>query len=113
MREGPSMTSKNIQIDYDANELRRVCKKHSIIRLAFFGSVVRDDFDQDNSDIDILVEFAEGKRLGFGIIDVIDDLSVVFGGRNVDLMTFKQLTDSRISKAIKEDARVVYEQTAA
>src|SRR5438876_8433695 len=35
------------------------CRKHHIRRLAFFGSVLRDDFGPD-SDVDVLVEFEAG-----------------------------------------------------
>ncbi len=39
------------------------CHRHHIRRLALFGSVLRDDFRPD-SDVDVLVEFAPGERVG-------------------------------------------------
>jgi predicted nucleotidyltransferase len=37
-------------------QIRTFCQKHHIPRLAFFGSVLRDDFGPA-SDVDLLVEF--------------------------------------------------------
>ena len=37
-------------------QLKALCEQHHILKLAIFGSMVRDDFRPD-SDLDILVEF--------------------------------------------------------
>ncbi len=61
-------------------------------RLALFGSVLRDDFRPD-SDIDVLVEFDSGHVPGFfGIFDMEEELSGLFGGRKVDLRTLQDLS---------------------
>ena len=39
------------------------CRRNHIQRLSFFGSVLRDDFNPE-SDIDVLVEFIPGTRVG-------------------------------------------------
>ena len=51
-------------IDLSENELSAFCRKHRIARLALFGSVLRDDFRAD-SDVDVLVVFEPGVRIGF------------------------------------------------
>ena len=43
-------------IEIDRERLEELCRAYGVRRLAFFGSVVRDDFRAD-SDVDILVEF--------------------------------------------------------
>jgi predicted nucleotidyltransferase len=48
------MERLHIQIDRDA--IAAFCQRHHIRKLAFFGSVLRDDFRPD-SDVDVLVEF--------------------------------------------------------
>ncbi len=58
--------------------------------LALFGSVLRDDFRPD-SDIDVLVEFEPGTRLGFAFFDVEQELSQILG-RRVDLRTAQELS---------------------
>jgi predicted nucleotidyltransferase len=44
-------------------ELSSFCRKHRIRRLAFFGSVLRDDFGPE-SDVDVLVEFDQNAKIG-------------------------------------------------
>lgn len=46
----------NTQVIIPHEQLEAFCRKHNIIKLSFFGSVLRDDFRPD-SDIDVLVEF--------------------------------------------------------
>ena len=47
-----------IPINRDA--LTDFCQQHHVKRLSLFGSVLRDDFDFQRSDIDVLVEFELG-----------------------------------------------------
>jgi len=46
----------SLQIDIDAEELAAFCRRAGVLRLSFFGSVLREDFGPE-SDIDVLVEF--------------------------------------------------------
>ena len=66
------------------------CRRRHIRWLALFGSVLRDDFRPD-SDVDILVEFEPGTRLGFAFFDVQEELSQIIG-RRVDLRTPRELS---------------------
>ncbi len=66
--------------------LAAFCRKHKIRRLAFFGSVLREDF-QPSSDIDILVEFEPTHRVGLiRFAGIQRELSTLLG-RPVDLNT--------------------------
>ena len=51
-------------ITVDKQALADFCQKHHIRKLAFFGSVLRDDFVED-SDVDVLVEFDPERVPGF------------------------------------------------
>ena len=51
-------------ITVDKQVLADFCQKHYIRKLAFFGSVLRDDFAED-SDVDVLVEFDPERVPGF------------------------------------------------
>jgi uncharacterized protein len=73
------------RIPVDATAIAEFCRQHHIRRLAFFGSVLRDDFRPD-SDVDVLVEFEPGHLPGFGFIRVERELSHLLG-RQVDLVT--------------------------
>jgi len=63
------------------------CRKHRIRRLSLFGSATREDFRRD-SDVDVLLEFAEDARASlFDLVDLQDALSVLFAGNTVDVAT--------------------------
>ncbi len=82
------------------------CRRHHIRKLSLFGSVLRDDFGPD-SDVDVLVEFEPGHLVGFGIIDIEEELSQLFGGRKVDMVREKCL-NPRLRDRILASAEVQY-----
>lgn len=51
----------SVKIDIPKKKIAEFCRRNRIRRLAFFGSVLRDDFGPD-SDVDVLVEFEPGVR---------------------------------------------------
>lgn len=55
------MTKARIQIPKEL--IAEFCRKNQIQRLSLFGSALRDDFGPD-SDVDVLVEFKAGTRIG-------------------------------------------------
>lgn len=77
------MTVKTIDIPRE--ELAEFCRRHRIRRLALFGSILREDFGPA-SDVDLLVEFEPGTRLGLRFFALERELSRLFG-RKVDLNT--------------------------
>jgi hypothetical protein len=87
-------------------EIAAFCRRHHIRKLALFGSVLRDDFRPD-SDIDVLVEFEPGHAVGFGIIDIEEELSRLFGGHRVDMVREKYL-NPRLRGRILASAKVQY-----
>jgi predicted nucleotidyltransferase len=66
-------------------EISDFCRRNHIKRLAFFGSVLRDDFKPD-SDIDVIVEFEPGHVPGLRYFAMERELSEILG-RKVDLNT--------------------------
>lgn len=73
-----------IPIDYD--QIVAACKKLRIIELSLLGSVLRDDFQPDSSDIDMLVVFhSEANWILFDLVDIEDDFKQILG-REVDLV---------------------------
>ena len=67
------------------DRIAEFCQRRHIRKLAFFGSVLRDDFTP-KSDIDILVEFEEGHIPGLAFFAMQEELSNMLG-RKVDLNT--------------------------
>lgn len=85
------------------------CLRHHILRLSFFGSVLRDDFRPD-SDVDVLVEFDPEHTPGFlHLYEIEEELSALLGGRKIDLVTPKFL-NARIRDRVLETANVQYTQ---
>ncbi|MFC2171137.1 nucleotidyltransferase family protein [Acidobacteriota bacterium] len=91
----------------DEEAIAQFCRKHHIRKLALFGSVLTDDFGPD-SDIDVLVEFEPGQGPGFiRLYEIEQQLSVLLGGREVDLVTEKFL-NHRIRERVLASAEVQY-----
>lgn len=88
--------------------LAALCRQHHIRRLSIFGSVLRGDF-RPESDIDVLVEFETGHVPGFLRLHAIEqELSALFGGREVDLVTPKSLSP-RLRDRVLAEAQLQYE----
>ncbi len=98
----------NITIPRD--ELVAFCQRHHIRQLSLFGSVLRNDFHTD-SDIDMLVEFEQGQRVGLIRLSGIElELSQLLG-RKVDLRTPADLS-RYFRQTVLSTAQVVYAQPA-
>ena len=67
--------------------LAALCRRRHIRRLSLFGSVLHGTA-RPGSDVDLLVEFEHGKEPGLiGLAGIEAELSVLLGGRPVDLRT--------------------------
>jgi len=76
----------------DPEALSRLCSHRHIKRLALFGSILKGAARPD-SDVDLLVEFEEGHKPGLLVLGGIEaELSVLLGGRRVDLRTREDLS---------------------
>lgn len=98
----------NIPLPMDA--IRTFCQRWNVVEFALFGSVLRDDFD-DNSDIDVLVTYGPGTRLTLNaLLTMGDELEALFG-RPVDLLDRQTVADSRNylrRQIIFDTAQVIY-----
>ena len=99
-----------VSIRVSKEEICSFCRQHRIRRLAFFGSVLRPDFDS-NSDIDVLVEFDPEARVGFfELYDMEQELSRLLGGRKIDLNTPNSLSEY-FRQEVMAEAQVQYVTT--
>lgn len=74
------------RIDIPKKRLVEFCRKHAIQKLSLFGSVLSDDFGPE-SDVDALVEFKAGTRIGLIRLTGLEiELSEIIG-RKVDRNT--------------------------
>ena len=84
------------------------CSRNQIKRLALFGSVLRDDFRPD-SDIDIIVEFVPGRRVGMlAMARMGRELARLLGAREIDLRTPAELS-RYFRDEVRKKAEVCYE----
>lgn len=89
-----------VQISVDRKKIAAFCRRNGIRRLAFFGSVLREDFRPD-SDVDVLVEFAPGNSVGLRFFTMERELSRLLG-RNADLNTSGFLSEEILRSALAE-----------
>ena len=76
----------SLHFEMEHERVAEFCRRNPIQRLAFFGSVLRDDFGPQ-SDVDVLVEFTRQAQVT--LLDMVrmqDELSEIIG-RRVDLRT--------------------------
>jgi predicted nucleotidyltransferase len=84
------------------------CKKWGIVRMALFGSVLRDDFRPD-SDVDVMVWFASQTR--WSLLDIVEmkfELQEAFG-RDVDIIEDGTIKNPIKRRCIYENLQVIYE----
>ena len=99
------MTRPHIEVPKE--RVAEFCRRSHIRRLAFFGSVLRDDFGPD-SDVDVLVEFEPGARVGLLRLAGMEiELGEILG-RKVDLNTPGFLSDYFRDQVVAE-AEVQYD----
>lgn len=80
------------RLPVDQEALRKLCRRHHIVRLSLFGSVLKGESRPD-SDVDLLVEFAPGAEPGLlGLAAIEAELATLLGGRCVDLRTAQDLS---------------------
>ncbi len=91
-------------------ELRDLCERHRVERVALFGSALREDFDSEGSDLDFVVDFApmspsEHAEAYFGLLE---DLESLFA-RRVDLVEIRAVRNPYLRREIEEKHYILWE----
>lgn len=94
------------RIDIPHERIAEFCRRYHIVRMALFGSVIRDDFTPE-SDVDILVEFAPGRTPGLAFYSALPGELSQIVGREVDLNTAAGLS-RYFRQEILEEAEDIY-----
>jgi len=97
----------NAKIALPDEKLAAFCRRHRIRRLSLFGSVLRDDFS-DRSDVDVLVEFEPGTRVGLLRLAGMEIELGELIGRKVDLNT-KGFLSRYFRDRVLAEAEVLYD----
>ncbi|MFZ5923053.1 MAG: nucleotidyltransferase family protein [Chloroflexota bacterium] len=96
-----------LKIKVPRKRIADFCQRYHIRKLAFFGSVLRDDFGP-NSDVDVLVEFEPGHVPGLAFFAMQEELSKILGHK-VDLNT-KGFISKYFREEVLRDSRVEVEK---
>jgi hypothetical protein len=90
-------------------ELKALCLKHHVARLALFGSATRESFDSAGSDIDFTVEFQPlpaGSRAD-AYFDLLEALQQLLQ-RPVDLVVTSAITNPFFEESVKSSELQLY-----
>jgi predicted nucleotidyltransferase len=95
------------RVPLDSAYLANFCQRHGVRRLSLFGSVLRDDFDPQRSDVDLLVEFEpDAKRSLFDVGGMMHELTERLG-QQVDIRTPRDLSPYFRDRVLRE-AHTIY-----
>jgi uncharacterized protein len=97
------MTVDDVRVDEE--RLAAIADRYGIAELRIFGSRARGTARPD-SDIDILYTLQPGRRLGWEIEQLTDELGELFG-RNVDLVSMRAL-HPLLRESVLAEARQMY-----
>jgi len=97
-----------ISLPYE--QIERFCQNWNITRMEVFGSVLRDDFNPERSDVDVLVTFAPGKTPGLAFFRAEKELAEILG-REVEMSTRRAIEQSENwmrRERILSEAQTIY-----
>jgi predicted nucleotidyltransferase len=101
------MKVADLPIQMDRERIAAFCRARGIRKLSLFGSVLRDDFDPQRSDVDVLAEFEPGalQGVGFRYFAYGEELARILG-RKVD---FCSRLNRYIEATVRQEAVPIYE----
>jgi len=95
--------------ELDKKALAALCRKYGVKKMSLFGSAARNELRPD-SDVDLLVEFKRSSRTtSFDLVHMQDELSPLFGKRDVHVAGREILKNPFRRKTILPDLRTLYE----
>jgi predicted nucleotidyltransferase len=92
------------------DEVRALCEKYRVKRLAIFGSAVKGTFDPATSDLDFVVEFEDdvfgldGWNAYFGLKFALEDLFA----RHIDLVEWSAVRNPYFRQVLELTQRDLY-----
>jgi predicted nucleotidyltransferase len=95
-------------LELPAASLNAFCDKWRVRELSLFGSVLRDDFGPE-SDVDVLVSFADDAPWSLWDFTVMGDELAALVGRPVDLVEREGLRNPFRRHTILETRKVIYD----
>lgn len=89
--------------------LKALCVKHKVKFLFAFGSVLRSDFDKNNSDIDLIVEidYENPVEKGEHLMQLWSELELLLH-KKVDLLTSNIINNPILKMEIENTKKLIY-----
>ncbi len=99
----------NTIITNKQNEINQLCEKYHVKKLEAFGSVVRADFNSEQSDIDFLVEFSDlaFENYADNFFGLLSSLEVLLKAP-VDLLVISGIKNPYFLESIEADRQFLY-----
>jgi uncharacterized protein len=88
------------------DHLKTILLNNDVIRASFFGSYARNDYNE-NSDLDILIEFKDGNKSLFDLIGIKQEIEEKLKLK-VDLLTYDSI-NPKLKNYILKDQEIIYE----
>jgi hypothetical protein len=91
-------------------EFTELCKTHDVENLYAFGSITNDSFDEENSDVDLLikVKIDDPIERGESLMDIWDKLEHFFE-KKVDLLTSSGIKNPVLQRNIDATKILIYD----
>lgn len=99
-------------IDNNREKLIELCKKYRVAELDLFGSAATEDFDEEKSDIDFLVEFKKTVTQDRfdNFFNFLEELRQLFN-RSIDLVEKGGLRNPYFIEMVNQTKRKIYVAT--
>lgn len=96
-------------LEANREKIAALCRRYGVRTLAVFGSVLRDDFDPQRSDVDVLVEFDPSVADRFGnFLDFKESLEQTLG-YPADIFEARAIRNQRLRHHIERSKLHIYE----
>ena len=97
-------------IKYKMTDFLSLCKTHNVRNLYAFGSSITDDFNEESSDIDLLIEIDNDDPIerGENLMNVWDKFEQFFQ-RKVDLLTSTSIKNPILKQSIDSTKILIYD----
>ena len=101
------MSIAELPIQIDREKIARFCRARGIRKLSVFGSALREDFDPNRSDVDVLAEFEPGalRDVGVRYFGYAEELARILGHR----ADFCSRLNKYIEARVRQEAIPIYE----
>lgn len=109
-----SRNGSTLKIGVPYDEIRAFCETWGLTKMEVFGSAIRDDFDPETSDVDLMASRPSPSAVRISLFDefrMVEQLEDIFG-RKVDLVWRKSIEthyNEHRKRSILESTEIIYD----